>query len=467
MIALQSVRLRLTLWYVFLLAVILAFFSVGVYFFLRELLYDNLDDSVRNRANSSLEALVYEDGRPTLTDQGAFDDPNAGESFVRVFDISGGVSFDNSAEAGGVVVDTNAVDRALRGEPGMRTTSAGGEALRVITMPIQDGGEIKGVLEVGQSEEDLSQALRSLLLVLALAYPVTLAAASAGGAFLAGRALSPIDRLTRLARRITADDLSARLDLNLPNDEVGRLARTLDEMIARLDEAFRRQRQFTADASHELRSPLTAIKGQVGLVRSKRRDEETYRKVLGVVEDEVDQMVRMVDSLLTLARADAGQISISPEPVDLRELTESVAEQMRPLADGKGVAVAVESGPSVVIDGDETLLIRLLLNLLSNAIKFTPDGGRVDLGCKIEEHRAILWVRDTGIGIAREHLGRIFDRFYRIDTARTDSEEGTGLGLSICQWIAHAHGGSIEVASEVGRGTTFTVSLPVVRRMNR
>lgn len=460
MIGLQSVRLRLTLWYVFLLAVILAFFSVGVYFFLRELLYDNLDDSVRNRATSSLEALVYQDGRPTLTDQGAFDDPNAGESFVRVFDTSGAISFDNSAEAGGVAADTNAVDRALRGESGMRTTSAGGEALRVITIPIEDGGEIKGVLEVGQSEEDVSQALRSLLFVLAMAYPVTLAAASAGGAFLAGRALSPIDRLTRLARRITADDLSARLDMNLPNDEVGRLARTLDEMIAGLDEAFRRQRQFTADASHELRSPLTAIKGQVGLARSKRRDEDAYREVLKIVEDEVDQMVVMVDSLLTLARADAGQIAINPEPVDISELIESAVEQMRPVAEGKGIAVAVEVGPGVVIEADENLLIRLVLNLLGNAIKFTPDGGHIDLGCGMEGGGAVLWVRDTGAGIAPEHLGRIFDRFYRVDMARTDSDEGTGLGLSICQWIAHAHGGSIEVASEVGRGTTFTVKLP-------
>ncbi len=467
MISFQSVRLRLTLWYVFLLAIILACFSAGVYIFLRTNLYDDLDDSVRNRAATSLGVVVYQEGRPTLVGQGSFVDPNAGESFVRVFDSAGAVTFDNSAEAGRVIVDSNAVDLALRGTSGTRTANAGGEALRVLTVPIQRGNEISGVLEVGQSQDDVSKALRDLLLILAIAYPLTLAVASIGGVFLAGRALSPIDRLTRLAKTITAEDLSARLDLNLPNDEVGRLARTLDDMIAGLEEAFRRQRQFTADASHELRSPLTAIKGQVGLARSKPRDKEAYREVLGIVEDEVDQMVRVVDSLLTLARADASQIAIVPESVDLGDLIGSVVKQMQPAAERKGITVAIEAGPDVTLDGDEDLLIRLLLNLLGNALKFTPDGGRVTLGWGINDEGQAFWVRDTGVGIAPEHLDHIFDRFYRVDSARTRSEEGTGLGLSICQWIAEAHGGTISVASELDRGTTFTVQLAGAKGANR
>ncbi len=467
MIGLRSVRLRLTLWYVVLLAVILACFSAGVYIFLRTLLYDNLDDTIRNRAVTFLEVLAYEDGRPTLVDQRPFDDPQAGESFVRVFDVSGTATVDNSAEAGHIAVDANAVESALQGRSSTRTLSTDDQSLRVLTVPIQQGADINGVLEIGQSQEDVSTALRSLLLVLAIAYPVTLAAASAGGAFLAGRALSPIDRLTRRARKITAEDLSARLDSNLPDDEVGRLARTLDDMIARLDEAFRRQRQFTADASHELRSPLTTIKGQVGLARSKPRDEAAYLEVLQIVEDEADQMSRIVDSLLTLARADAGHIVIVPESVDLGELINSVSEQMRSAAERKQITLTVDQGPSVVIDGDDDLLIRLVLNLMGNAIKFTPDGGAVALGWGMEDSEATLWVRDTGVGIAPEYLDHIFDRFYRVDSARTQSEEGVGLGLSICQWIAEAHGGSISVSSEVGRGSTFTVRLPMTQLASR
>jgi heavy metal sensor kinase len=446
-----------------LLAVILACFSAGIYIFLRQLLYDNLDDTIRNRAATFNEILLYEDGRPTLVDQPSFDDPNAGESFVRVFDTSGTVTVDNSAEAGQISVNAHAIEVALRGGTTTRTVTTNDQALRVLTVPIRQGNDVSGALEIGQSQADVSNALRSLLLVLAIAYPVTLAAASAGGAFLAGRALSPIDSLTKRAKKITAEDLSARLDSNLPDDEVGRLARTLDEMIARLDEAFRRQRQFTADASHELRSPLTTIKGQVGLARSKPRDEQAYRDVLGIVEDEADQMARIVDSLLTLARADAGHIVIVPESVDLGELIKSVTEQLRPAAERKHITVTVNAGPDVVIDGDDDLLIRLVLNLLGNAIKFTPHGGTVTVGWGAENQEATFWVHDTGVGIAPEHLNHIFDRFYRVDSARTQSEEGTGLGLSICQWIAKAHGGSVSVISEIGRGSTFAVKLAAAK----
>jgi HAMP domain-containing protein len=240
-IILRSVRLRLTLWYVLLLAIILAAFSGGVYLTLRHNLYANLDDSIQNRANILLDIMGYEGSRPTLAGRVSSVDPNAGEHFVRVFDASGAVSFDGSATAGDVPVDMRAVERALTGEPSTRGVDVDGEPMRVRTLPIERNEGIAGVLEVGLSEGDVTDTLGTLLLILVIAYPVTLAVASLGGAFLAGRALSPIDKLTRLARRISAEDLGQRLNLRLPDDEVGRLARTFDEMIARLDDAFRRQ----------------------------------------------------------------------------------------------------------------------------------------------------------------------------------------------------------------------------------
>jgi len=459
-IVLRSVRLRLTLWYVLLLAIILAGFSAGVYVLLRHNLYDNLDDSIQNRANTFLDVIQYKEGQPTLAGRVSSDDPNAGESFVRVFDGSGGITFDNTAAVGGLPIDSRAVDRALRGETSTRTATVDDETMRVRTLPIERDDAIGGVLEVGQSQDDVSDTLRALLLILAVAYPVTLAVASFGGVFLAGRALTPIDSLTRLARRISAEDLGQRLELRLPDDEVGRLARTFDEMIARLDDAFRRQRQFTADASHELRTPLTAIKGQAEVALSKPRDAAAYREVLQTVNEEVDRLIRMVGSLLTLARADAGQIPIASEPVNVGDLVTAAVEQVRPMAERRDLTLGVAPGPAVNLQADEDLLLQLVLNLLDNAVKYTPPGGTVTVGWGMDGNRAELWVHDTGIGIAEEESERVFDRFYRVDKARSRTEGGAGLGLSICRWIAEAHGGSISLQSEPGRGTVFTVKLP-------
>lgn len=231
--------------------------------------------------------MRYEGASPTLSAGISANSPDLGEQFIRVYSTAGQLTFDNSGEAGLVPVDSEAVRRALAGGTGTRGLSVGSEPFRVRIVPIKQREQVVGALEVGRAADDVSDALRSLLLILGVAYPMTLAIASLGGIFLAGRALSPIDRVTRLARRISAEDLSQRLDLRLPDDEVGRLARTFDEMIARLDEAFRRQRQFTADASHELRTPLTAMKGQVEVALTRPREPTTYREVLQAVNEEV------------------------------------------------------------------------------------------------------------------------------------------------------------------------------------
>ena len=461
MLSFRSLRLRLALWYVLLLAIILAAFSAGIYWALRHNLYANLDNSIEARANDLLAIVRYEEGRPSLAGSLAANSPDLGEQFVRVYDAAGSLTFDNSGDAGTVPIHAAAVQKALAGGVTTRSVSGGDDPFRVLVVPIERDGAVTGVLEVGRAADDVSDTLSTVLLILAVAYPGTLALASLGGVFLAGRALSPIDRITRLARRTSAEDLSQRLNLRLPDDEVGRLARTFDEMIARLDGAFRRQRQFTADASHELRTPLTAIKGQVEVALSRPREAEAYREVLQVVNEETNRLIRMVGSLLTLARADAGQIPLSREVIDVSQLVSGAVEQVRPAAEQEGVAITVAQGPALTLRADEDLLLQLLLNLLDNAIKCTARGGRVDVGWRADGRRADLWVRDTGTGIAAEDLPYIFDRFYRVDKARSRAEGGTGLGLAISRWIAEAHGGSISVESEPGRGSAFTVRLPI------
>jgi len=457
----HSIRIRLTLWYVLLLAVILGGFSAGLYFALRERLYDNLDESLDIRVSVLVEAIDYQNGIPTLPRGGEGEDPDAGEHITRVYDSRGRQTFDQSVEFRRPPEEPAIIEATLRTGPTVRRVKAGDQTMRVKTVPLKLGPDTVGVLEVGVTEEDVTDTLRVLLVIIAIAYPLTLGIASLGGIFLAGRALAPIDRITRTARRITAEDLSQRLNLRLADDEVGRLARTFDEMIARLEDAFQRQRQFTADASHELRTPLTAIKGQTEVALSRERSAEAYREVLAVVNDEVDRLIRLVASLLTMARADAGQIAIVKERVDLGDLAAGVAEQVAPLAEERGVQVEVPPGPATSINADEGLILQLLLNLVDNAVKYTGRGGRVTLGWASRDGYMELWVRDTGAGIPPEHLPRIFDRFYRADTARSRAEGGTGLGLSICRWIAEAHGGSISAESAPGSGSTFTVRLPV------
>ena len=335
--------------------------------------------------------------------------------------------------------------------------------LRVTAFPTQRGDEIVGVLEVGQTEDDVSDTLATLLLIMGIAYPVALVVAGFGGVFLARRALSPIDNVTRTARQISAEDLSQRLSLRLPDDEVGRLAQTFDEMIARLDDAFRRQRRFTADASHELRTPLTIIKGQIDVSLQKEREPEAYRQVLQAVNEEIDRLIRLAGSLLTLTRADAGQIPLTFESMDMAEVMDGVLEQLQSVATAKGVGLRLEPGPAVAIQADEDLLLQLKLNLLDNAIKYTPPVGEVTVGWRVNGTQVTLQVQDTGLGISSEHLPHLFDRFYRVDRARSRAEGGVGLGLAISRWIAEAHGGAIEVESSPNQGSTFTVLLPTQR----
>ena len=460
-----SIRVRLTLWYVVLLAIILAAFGAGVYLTLRRALYDNLDESFRNQAIVLLGAIQYDGDRPSLaTSESSSVPTDEEEQFARIFSVSKELTFDSSAVVGTVPIDQDALDRALAGKVTTRRVNIkeDDDRVRILTSPVIRDGQIIGVLEVG-GEEDVTDVLNTLLLIMGVAYPITLAVAVFGGVFIAGRALSPVDKITTLARRITEENLGQRLNLRLPDDEMGRLARTFDEMIGRLDEAFRRQRQFTADTSHELRTPLTIMKGQIDVVLQRQRGPEEYRQVLQTVNDEVDRLIRLAGDLLTLTRADAGEIPLAVESIGVAGVVGGAVEHLRPAAIQKGIELRLVPGDSVMMCVDEGLILQLLLNLLDNAIKYTPDGGQVTASWRLSGESIELSVRDTGIGIPDEHIPLIFNRFYRVDKARSRSEGGVGLGLAISRWIAEAHDGSIHALSVPGEGSTNTVRLPTVR----
>jgi heavy metal sensor kinase len=280
--------------------------------------------------------------------------------------------------------------------------------------------------------------------------------AGMGGYMLVARALAPIDRIIRTAHRISAEDLSARLNLPPTDDEVGRLAATFDTMLARLDNGFRRERQFTADASHELRTPLTTMQTILSSTLVRQRMPAEYEQALFDLAEETNRMKLLTEGLLLLARYDVSP-SAPHETVDLSILLQDVTYSLRPLAEDKGLELVYQIPPNLTLVGDNDELIRLFMNLLSNAIKYTEQG-RITISLHQETDKLIeVTIADTGPGIVPEHLPHIFDRFYRTDDSRTTS--GTGLGLAIALSIAQAHGGSIRVESKIGQGTIFIVQL--------
>jgi len=457
----MTLRVRFALWVSALLLAVLAAFGALVYLNLARGLAASMDDSLRLSASQAAAALNIENGRIDLS-EGL---PEGGSAAslrergltLRVLDPEGTVlqAFGPYRE---LPVAADTLTSARAGQSGFATLvdPSQGDRVRVYTVPILDTGQFLGVVQVAETLATIRDTLDRLLLSLLLGGPLLAAVAGIGGYFLAARSLSPIDEIARTARTISAEDLSSRLNLPLTNDEVGRLAATFDEMLARLDGAFRRERQFTADASHELRTPLAAMHAILSVMREQKRTPEEYEQALTDISEETDRLRGLVEDLLHLARGDLRRPMV-PEEVDLSSLVNDVAESLRPLAVARDLTFTCDVPPGLTMRGDSDNLIRLFVNVLDNAIKYT-ERGSVALNARREPGGIAVSVVDTGPGIAPEHLPAIFDRFCRVEASR--SSRGAGLGLAIALEIASAHGGTIDVTSLVGQGTTFIVHLP-------
>ncbi|HKA56709.1 MAG TPA: ATP-binding protein, partial [Candidatus Binatia bacterium] len=319
---------------------------------------------------------------------------------------------------------------------------------------------LPAVIRVARSEARLRRELSELFLVLGFGLPVAVGIAGFGGYGLARRALVPVSQMADRARTITAERLSERLPVVNPDDELGQLAAVFNDTFARLEQSFEQLRRFTADASHELRTPLTAIRsvGEVGL--RERRDERAYREIIGSMLEEADRLAHLVDSLLTLSRADAGQVKLTLSRVDLVELAREVTSHLGVLAEEKRQSLALDATAPVFAAADRLVFRQAVINLVDNAIKYSPEGGRVRIAVRDQSQGPALEVIDSGPGIAAEYREHIFDRFYRVDKARSRAMGGTGLGLAIARWAVEAHGGRLELESEEGRGSTFRIVLP-------
>lgn len=305
----------------------------------------------------------------------------------------------------------------------------------------------------------LYDEMQTLLLLVIVLLPLGIAFALSGGYFLAARALEPVKQMAQVAEAITISDLDRRIEVTNPHDELGHLATTLNSLIARLERAVDGIRRFTADASHELRTPLTVLRVEAESALRKQRTPEDYERTLSIVVDEATRLGCLTDQLLSLSRHDAGLTECHQESVRIDALLLDLIEQLRPLAATHGVALESEGIESCEILGDHIRLNQAFFNVMENAIKYTTHGGSVAVQCRVQDRFAVITVRDTGIGIPPQHVERVFERFYRVDSSRHSQTGGTGLGLAISRTAVLAHQGEIAIQSEMGRGTIVTIRL--------
>jgi heavy metal sensor kinase len=448
------IRRRLTLWYAGLLLCTLVVFAGGVYFGLSTVLYDNFAEQVRQDARLAQAGVSSANGTMSL-DPATIASFQQHEQFLRVATADGTLLVDTSdpedrLAAVQAPIDTSSDFHILR---------IRGATFGIATVPIVLNGQTIGFVQVGESRSDVDETLRLIGLGFAVALPLLLLIAVAGGYGISGRALSPVDAITSMAAGIQADDLGARLDLDLADDELGRLAQTFNAMLARIDIAFERQRQFTGDAAHELRTPLSLIRSQIDVTLSRQRSSDEYERALTGIRGDAERLTALVSTLLTLARADTGTLPVSLDQFNFAEIISQVLASYEPEAQQRRITL-LDQSDALWVRADEDLIVQVLVNLLDNGLAHTPEGGVVGVGAALERGRACLWVDDSGVGIAPGQLDHIFERFYRVDAGRARAQGGAGLGLAFCRAIADAHGGTIEVTSNPGHGSRFDFCLP-------
>jgi heavy metal sensor kinase len=452
----MSIGLRLTLWYSSVLAAGLALFASAIWIATERSFHASVGENLVERARGVANLIDSE-----------FDESSPGHLQEELSEYTAaapqGDLISVRDEAGRELLSTKSVVLAwpsriegrtfgnVSARPGHYRTLALSETTHGHRFDILVAVPLAGI-------EDLLRRVRVLLLTMA---PIVLLLASLGGYWLSRRVLAPVDEMTSAARLISIQNLSQRLKTPTTKDELQRLSETWNDMLDRLEAAFKRLTQFTADASHELRTPIALIQTTAELTLRRERSAETYREALGQVVVEAERTSRLIEDLLTLARADAGLPSLPMDRLELAPLVREVCRQGSVLAEARHVALTADmpEGP-VYVRGNDAALRRLFLVLLDNAIKYTPSGGSVAVSLAADPGGATVEVQDTGVGIEESALPHIFERFYRADPSRNRSEGGSGLGLSIAKWIVESHHAEIQAESEAGRGSVFRVRFP-------
>ncbi|MEK7773080.1 MAG: ATP-binding protein [Deltaproteobacteria bacterium] len=465
-----TIRTRLTIWYVSLLTVSLIAFGSAFSYILSEIFMRRIDSQITSVANMMVHTVYRPTGEIFLPRdfdiilERFFGIRTAG-NYIQVLDRNGHVVARSSNLQGfSLALSKETLSNARAGKATYEIVrKVGRYPVRVVTKPLMlNKRDLAGIIQVGSSLEGMEEVFHSMVYIFAFGILASVMIASAVGYFLARKALKPVADIIDMTRRIRAENLNERITIPVSQDEIGRLADTINGMIARLAKSFNQIRQFTADASHELKTPLTILKGEMEVALRSKGGVEYMKAALKSGLEEIDRMNYIVRNLLELARMDMEKGAASPRgPVGLDKIVAERVEQLRRIALDSGVEMSIIKDMPATVAGDPVRLGQLVFNLLDNALKYTPRGGEIEVSLEREGDTAVLMVKDTGAGIAREDLPCIFDRFYRADKARTGGIGGAGLGLSICKEIIEAHGGAIGVESEAGKGSVFTVKLPI------
>ena len=458
------IRLRLTAWYFAILAVVLSAFGISAYLEMRHSIHRTVDEELQIRAEGVHQLIerTIQRGAEGDLEEGLREhtELRQGGALLQVSDEHG-----NWLYRSPVMSDYGVPKPATI--PRRAVDFMGGQVpLRIWNLKVNVAGQ-SYLIQSAFEMDDFYGALEHFALLLFISIPLLLLCAAAGGYWISTRALAPVDQITQTARTISAQNLSSRLVVPNTGDELQRLSETLNGMLGRLEDAFKKITQFTADASHELRTPVAVMRTRTELSLRKARSAEEYRDVIAEVLAELEKTSALIEQLMFLARADSGAETLHFSATNVSEVLREACHQGSALAEAKQIGFQEQiSGDSMWIRGDASSLRRLFLILIDNAVKYTPASGQVEVSLQRNDGYAVAQVRDTGIGISETDLPNVFERFYRADKARTRESGGVGLGLSIGRWITEVHAGTIEVHSSPGRGSTFEVRLPIANSNN-
>ena len=486
----KTIRFKIIFWYTLALTIIISLFSISLYSNFKNNLYGDLDDLLQSKTEGiadsidtywetekldALKAGIKQDVFSKINNinfvkiaqrwvKEKSNDPKLINIIVQIFDANGNNIASSKNIPSIAVLSKETLRFVLKGNghfdnlnielPDRKTLS-----LRELTTPVIENGKVAYIVQVTSPLAQVDAALNRLRFILLLLLPLAIFLTSIAGVFLAEMTLKPLKKIIKTVHQITAENLKLRLDLPDTNDEIKRLADTFNEMLEKLDQSFSSQQQFIHDISHELRTPLTILKGELEVTLKKVRSQKEYESILFSSLEELNKINRIIENLLMLARFENKEVSLEIKPLDLSLLTQDILDDVKILSGHRGIQINFSPQESIILEADESQLRRVILNILDNAVKYTTGNGKIFVKLEKDNNTAKIKISDTGIGIAKENLPFIFDRFYRVDKSRNTN--GFGLGLSIAKSIIETHRGKIAVESQPNQGTTFTIFLPL------